>query len=119
MTLHTLLLYGRGIGYSNSESGDPIGYRAAICRVGNNEYFKNCERSVSKSTCVTRLGAGGSVKVKRATVYKLIPVTYNIIQKKIKMTGEGANLPPALTSSTLSPDSINDQNYHRPLSNQK
>jgi hypothetical protein len=76
-----LLLFGRGIGYSKSESGDPIRYRATVCRVGNNEYFKNWEKLVPKITCVTKLGAGVSVRVKRATVYKLIAITYNILQK--------------------------------------
>jgi hypothetical protein len=60
-TLDPVMLW-RGIRHLNSKSGDLIHQQAIISRVGNNEYFRYCERSFPKITFLTRRGAWGSVR---------------------------------------------------------
>jgi len=52
---HTPWHYGRGKGYSNSESRDLIQYHATISCI--NKYCRNCKRSVPKFTTLINLTA--------------------------------------------------------------
>jgi hypothetical protein len=70
--------------------------------VGNNEYCRNCKRSIPIIICVSRLGEWSSVRLKRATVYKLISVTYNISQHVIAVAREGESLPLVLVRRQFS-----------------
>ena len=64
--------------------------------MGNNEYCRNCERPVSIISHVYRLGAWVLVRLKRAAVYKVVPITYNISQNVTTVAKERERLPPPL-----------------------
>jgi len=59
--------------------------------MGNNKYHRNCEKSVPKIAFLTRCGAWGSVREKRATVNKLIPKKHKNITKIIAV-GRGGGV---------------------------
>jgi hypothetical protein len=73
----------RGMGYSNLESGDPIRYRATVCRMGNNTYWGTARDQSLNVTLLTRLGAWGSEESNRvkgnvlAKIKYIIKINYN------------------------------------------
>jgi len=72
----------------NLESMDLIWQCATISGMHNNEYCRNCERSVPKITFLIRIGKWSSKK-KKATVYKFkLNAKNNIIQNVITIVKE-------------------------------
>jgi hypothetical protein len=65
--------------------------------MGISNFVGDCERSVPQVTFLTRLGAWGLLRDKRATACKLIPRKYEICYKEIiTMVRERARLPVAI-----------------------